>query len=245
MKFALALLAAALCRAQSPVSVPVLGKMVDSSGALRTLYGVAGSFTAGPPEFFEVVSSGCSAELCLIKTPGWIIGPEQAAAAPPGPAIMSVEAGEAVIYFPAARRFARWSHGRMEWLAWQVEGEVLSLRADQIAVRRGSDVWIVRPDGAILSYLPQVQGPVWLLDGAVLFASDEHLVLRRSGGEELKFALPGVRNFFQLGTEYVQAKAAGASYALRTVPGREAMLMLPEPPAPPPRPDGRTGSRQR
>jgi hypothetical protein len=149
------------------------------------------------------------------------------------------------MYFPSVKRFARWGRGRLEWLSWQVEGEVLSLRGERIAVRRGPDVWVVRPDGAILDYLGERAGPVWLLDSATLFESEDELVLSRGDGDESRFALAGVLGFSQLGPEYVQVRTAGASYALRTTPGREELLLLPVLPSPAPRSLERMGNRER
>jgi hypothetical protein len=212
----------------------------------------------GPPEAVRVISSACSAELCLAKTAGGILwqltasplpdgrgsvlrsgvrniaGTEPRAsasgmAAPPGPALFAFDGTDAVVYFPAVDQFARWSQGRLTRLAWHVEGEVLALRRAEIAVRRGADVWIVRPDGTILDYLGEVAGPVLLFDGAAVLVSGDELILRRPAAEDLRFELPGIQGLSALGPEYVQVNTATASYVLRTTLAREDLLLLPAP----------------
>jgi len=227
MRLVILLVAANLCWGQAPIAAPSIGKMLDASGTLRTVYGVAGNFAVGPQEAVRVISAACSAEFCLAKTANRIQGPKTSVIAPSGPALFGFDGADAVVYFPAARQFMRWHQGRLLRLAWHVDGEVLALRATEIAVRRDADVWVVRSDGSILDYLGEVAGPVLLLDGAALLASEDGLILRRPARDDLRFELSGIQGLSALGSEYVQVKTAGGSYALRTTPGREDLLLLP------------------
>ena len=227
MRVAIGLMTIGLCWGQAPIAAPSIGKMLDTSGTLRTVYGMAGNFTVGPPEAMRVISAACSETLCLAKTANRIQGPTTSAFAPPGPALFGFDGSDAVVYFPVARQFARWRQGRLLRLPWHVDGEVLALRGTEIAVRRDADVWVVRPDGTILDYLGQVAGPVLLLDGAAVLASEDALVLRRPAQDDVRFELSGIQGFSALGSEYVQVKTAAGSYALRTTPGREDLLLLP------------------
>lgn len=233
MRLSILLVAIGLCQAQAPIATPVIGKMLDASGTLRPLYGVSGNFTIGPREAVRVISAACSASLCLAKTANMILGPKRSSAAPSGPALFALDGAEAVLYFPESNQFARWRQSRLRLLPWRLEGEVLSMRTSfertEIAVRRGADVWIVRPDGAILDSLGDVAGPVLLLDNGTVLASGDDLVLRRDAGNELRFELPGILNLSALGEEYVQVTTAADSFALRTTRGRESLLVLPTP----------------
>ena len=233
MRLAVLLIAAAGW-AQTPIAAPAIGKMLDASGTLRPVYGVSGNLILGPPETVWAISAACSVDLCLAKAGSRIVGPRNSVIAPPGSALFTFDGADAVLYFAAADQFSRWHNGRLTRLAWHVDGEVLALGKGEIAVRRGADVWIVRPDGAILDYLGEVSGPVLLLDGAAVLASGKDLILRRSDGDEVHFDLPGIRGVSLLGPEYVQVNTSSSSYALRTTPGREELLLLPASPAPPP-----------
>jgi len=227
MRVATGLMAIGLCWGQAPIAAPSIGKMLDTSGTLRTVYGMAGNFTVGPPEAVRVISAACSETVCLAKTANRIQSPKTSVLAPSGPALFGFDGPDAVVYFPAAKQFARWHQGRLLRLAWHVDGEVLALRGTEIAVRRDADVWVVRPDGTILDYLGEVAGPVLLLDGAAVLASEDALVLRRPAQDDVRFELSGIQGLSALGSEYVQVKTAAGSYALRTTPGREDLLLLP------------------
>lgn len=228
---------AAWCLAQTPITSPSIGKMIDSAGSRRAVYGVAGNFTVSTRERGLVISSACSGTLCLAKTSDRLWGLKTGRLSPKGPALFALDGEEAIIYFPATNAFARWRSGRLTGLPWQVEGEVLALRQAnrnlEIAVRRGEDVLIVRPDGSVLDYLGELNGPVALLPGGVLLTIEDKLILQRVKEKPLEFELVDVQSFSALGEEYVQVNAAGVSYALRVTPGREQLFILPVPPPDP------------
>src|SRR5207248_4584921 len=74
-----------------------------------------------------------------------------------------------------------------------VTGEILSWRAVvesyEVAVRRKDGVWIVTPTDEVVDWIGETTGPVLLLEGGVLFASGDQLVLRRPDASELKFSI--------------------------------------------------------
>jgi hypothetical protein len=61
---------------------------------------------------------------------------------------------------------------------------------------------------------------------AVSFTTEE-LVLRRSDGNEVRFAVAGVERLRAMSAEYVQVSASGREYVLRLKPGKEGLYLLP------------------
>jgi hypothetical protein len=92
-------------------------------------------------------------------------------------------------------------------------------------------VWIIHtdghPDGSVIDWIATTPGPVLLLGEGVVFAASDQLVLRRPDASELRFDLPGAESIAAMGPHYVAIRAEGATYALRTEPGRETLLLLP------------------
>jgi hypothetical protein len=231
MKIVLLMIGAACAWAQSGIEVPRLGMIVDAAGGLRTVQGVAGNFLLGPATLPGVLSAACSERLCLAKTDAKIISSTGETDAPEGPAVLSVNATEAIVFFPETRRFARWRDDTLEWLDGTIDGEVLSIRLRggeaEIAVRRDTDVWIVHPDGSVIDWIATTSGPVLLLGEGVVFATADQVILRRSDASELRFDLPGAESIAAMGPHYAAIRAGDATYALRTEPGRETLLQLP------------------
>jgi hypothetical protein len=231
MKITLLMICAACAWAQSRIEVPTLGAVVDSSGGLRPVQGVAGNFLLGPATVPGVLSAACSDQLCLAKTNSKILSPTGETDAPPGPALFSVHARDALVFFPETRMFARWHDDVLDPLDWPVESEVLSVHgggADaDIAVRRDANVWIVHPDGSVVDWIANTAGPVLLLGEGVLFATTDQVILRRSDASEVRFDLPGAESIAAMGPHYAAIRAGGATYALRTESGRESLLLLP------------------
>jgi hypothetical protein len=222
----------AICAwAQSGIEVPTLGAVIDSAGDLRPVQGVAGNFLLGPATVPGVLSAACSERLCLAKTDSKIVSSAGEADAPPGPAVFAVGASEAVVFFPETRAFARWHDDTLDRLDWSVEGDVLSIRLHggeaEIAVRRGTDAWIVHPDGAVIDWIANTAGPVLLLREGLLFATPDQIVLRRPDASEVRFDLPGAESIAAMGPHYAAIRAGSATYALRTDFGRENLLLLP------------------
>jgi hypothetical protein len=222
--------------AQSGLDVPQAGLMVDHSGALRVVTGIAQSFIAGGAVRTGVLSAACGRALCLAKTDTSLFDARNAGdpgiSSPPGPALIAIRDQSALLYFPAVRQFARYKDGHIHMLDWSVDGEVLALRRTsddpRFAVRRTDGVWVVALDGSIESALPASTVAVLLLDGVTIYSLPDEVVLRRTDGSETPLSLPGVTSFSQLTGNYVQVSASSGIYALRTDRGREQLSVLPD-----------------
>ena len=219
--------------AQPALERPGLGMIVDANGALRPVYGIAGSVTLGGPIAAGVLSTACSRKLCLSKTATSILWGDQETAAPPGPALFALDGNRAFVYFPQSNQLMRWHDGVLKPMDFDIGGEILSLRAAhgrvEFAVRRDGEVWIVRGDGAVLGALTGAGAPVMLLKDGALFKAGDALIVRRDDGTELSFDLTGVESLLPMGAGYVQIRAGAAAYALCVEPEREQLFVLPEP----------------
>jgi hypothetical protein len=207
--------------------------MLDGTGRIRPLFGIAGSFTLGDPEGHDVISSACARALCLVKTRTAIVADGREIEAPMGPAIFAFDADTtAWIYFPLVRQLARLEAGRLDAVPLKVSGEILSMRAAgtlEFAVRRPEGIWVVDGRNRVLDAIPASAGPVLLLRDGVLYASSSEITLRRQDASEIRFAVEGAESFSTLGEGYVQVRAGRTSYVVRTTRGRERMFQLPEP----------------
>ncbi len=226
--------------AQPNLDRPALGQMLDRQGSLRAVYGVGGSFHVERATAVGVLSTACAGSLCVAKTNSALISWNTAAGvvtpAPAGGAVIAVDAAGATIYFPSIQQFGRWQNGALTMLDLSVYGTVLSLGSSSsgltIAVERAGVVWIVSADGSILDSLPLGAGAVLLTANGVVYATSGALVLRRRDGSELSFPAHDVENLFTLGDGYVEARAGGLLYVLRTIPGHEQLFQLPQPALP-------------
>jgi hypothetical protein len=234
--FFLVLVTGAAALAQSGLDVPQAGLMLDHSGALRVVTGIAQSFIAGGAVQTGVLSAACGKSLCLAKTDTSLFEARNPSdpgiSLPPGPALFGIRDQSALLYFPSVHQFARYKDGQMQVLDWAVDGEVLAVRATpdgpRFAVRRTDGAWVVALDGSIESALPAGTVAVLLLDGVTIYSLPDAVVLRRTDGSETPFSLPGVTSFSQLTGNYVQVSTSGGSYALRTDLGREQLSLLPD-----------------
>jgi hypothetical protein len=211
---------------QSGIEVPSIGVIVDSSGALRQVQGVAGSFLLGPAGPPGVISAACSEQLCLVKTDSKILSATGEIDAPPGPVVFGFSGDIGIVFFPEPRTFARWHADTLDLLDWTLDGEVLSLSGTEIAVQKDGEVSIVHPDGSIVDSMPDASGPVLLLPTGVVFATKDEIVLRQ-GNSEIRFELAGAENITAMGPGYAAIHTGAAVYALRIDPGRESLLLLP------------------
>lgn len=223
--------ASAVCGcAQSGIAVPAIGATVDPSGALRPVEGVAGNFLLGPATLSGVLSAACSDRLCLAKTDSKVISATGETDAPSGPAVFGLAGGEAIVYFPEPRTFARWHDNTLDPLDWSVDGEVLSIRLRngdaEIAVRRDGAVWVVRSDDSVIDWIADTAGPVLLLADGVLFTMPDEIVLRRDASE-VRLEFTGAESLAAIGPHYAAIRAGDSTYALRTESGRESLFLLP------------------
>lgn len=212
--------------AQSGIDRPRLGKMLDSSGSVRTVYGIAASVSLGDAEITGVLSSACSKKFCLAKTDTSIVSAFGSADAPAGPALFAFDADTAFVWFPQSRQLAQWQNGVLTPIDSSIEGDVLSIRASagsvELAVRRESGEWIVKPDGSVVDSLPRAAGPVMLIPGGVVYATRDEIVIR-----DLRIPLKRVTAFSQMSAGYLEVRAGGVDYALRVEKGRETLFQLP------------------
>jgi hypothetical protein len=111
--------------AGAQIARPQLGYVVDTSGVLRPVFGVAAAATLGDAALENTISFACSAHICMAKTDAALIsfapgvsgsGPSsrQSVAAPPGPTILAIGGGGAWIYFQASQQVARWHDGVLD-----------------------------------------------------------------------------------------------------------------------------------
>jgi hypothetical protein len=219
------ILAISTC-AWAQINRPQLGRMLDASGAVRPVYGIAASVTLGDSEISGVLSSACSKTFCLAKTGSSVVSSLGNAAAPAGPALFAFEGARAWVWFVETRQLAQWQNGALTAIDAAVDGEVLSMRASagslEFAVRRPSGDWIVRQDGSVVDSLPPSAGPVMLTAGGVVYATRDEIVIRG-----LEIPLPGVTGFSRMSDGYLQVRAGGVDYALRLEKGRETLFQLP------------------
>jgi len=231
MRLSLLFFGAVCAWAQSGIEVPAIGTMVDPSGSLRPVEGVAGNFLLGPATVTGVLSTACSERLCLAKTDTKIVSAAGEIDAPLGPAIFGVDGDQAVVFFPEPRMFARWHDNTLDPLDWSVNSEVLSIRVrgdeTDVAVRRDGSVSIVHPDGSVVDWVADTSEPVLLLREGVLFATPDELVLRHPDASEVRFAFTGAQTIAAMGSHYAAIRAGDATYALRTESGREQLFLLP------------------
>ena len=217
MKRVLLVFIASCAWAQSGIDTPAIGMIVDPSGSLRSVQGIAGNFLLGPPMATGVLSAACSEQLCLAKTDSKILSATGQVDAPPGPAVFGLDRDTAVIFFPQSQTFARWRDNTLEPLDWPVDSEVLSIRVSddkaEIALRR--------------DWAGVTNGPVLLLKEGVLFATADELVLRRPDASETRFELTGAESITTLDPHYAAIRTGSLTFALRLDPGHEKLFLLP------------------
>jgi len=195
MKIPLFLLFAIIGWAQ--IERPQLGLMLDSNGVVRPVYGTAPSATLGDPVMTGVLSFGCSAQMCLMKTEVAIIASDgTSAAAPAGTAIFTMHGASAYIYFPGSEQWAHWQDGQLEWIDFV-------------------------PDES------RSTGTVMPLEDGVIVATADHIALVRRDGSELDFDVADVQQFFAMGKGFVQVVTDAGMWNLRVEPGAEQICLLP------------------
>jgi hypothetical protein len=217
MKRILPIFIAVSAWSQSGIEVPSVGLIVDPSGSLRSVQGVAGNFMLGQAVATGVLSAACSERLCLAKTNLKILSATGQVDAPPGPAIFGFDGDHAIVFFAESRAFARWNKDQLDPLDWAGEGEVLSIRVSdeglEVALRRD---WAGVTNGSVL-----------LLKDGVLFATEDELILRRRDASETRFELTGAESISAMGPHYAAIRAGAMTFALRLDPGHEQLFLLP------------------
>ncbi len=232
--FFLTLSAAAF--AQTGVTAPQAGLVLGEDGVVRPLLGMSQSFLWGDPVQAGVVALGCAGTACVWKTDTAMTDGTNTAAAPGGAALISVKQdGTALVYFAAANQFAWFRNGALENLDWDAGGMVLAIRAQghgaHIAVQRGSSVWVIRENGDVEQALPDGVTTAALLDGRMVYATADAVVLQKGDGSTLSFPVSGAVALRELSPRYVQISTPGGDFVLRLDDGHEEISMLPAAPA--------------
>ena len=195
MKIATFLLFAVAGWAQ--IERPQLGLMLDTNGSVRPVYGAAGSATLGDPVLTGVLSFGCSARLCLMKTEAAIVASDgTSAAAPTGMALFTMHGTSAYIYFSDTRQWARWRDGQLEWIDFvpgeaagttmTLENGTISAAADHIALVRLDGSELDFAVAGVQQFFAMGRGYVQAVTGAGMW------ILRVEPGLEQIFLLPGI-----------------------------------------------------
>jgi hypothetical protein len=222
---------------QTRVDRPQLGAMLDSSGVVRSLYGVPGGILLGDNLATGALSIACSRRLCLIKTDSAILSSTGPVPAPPGPALFALDGETALVYFPASKQLARWHDGQLDFLNVRIPGEVLSLRAGsestlEAAVRHEGRVSLLtislENDSASMTGSIPHAGLVMLPAQGILFSNRDGLVLRHRDGTEIRFDVTDADAAFALWDGYAEVRAGHSTYAIRLDPGHEQIFLLPE-----------------
>jgi hypothetical protein len=233
-------------RAQSGLSRPDIGLMIDRQGLLRPVAGVSGSFLVGAPQAAGALSFACSQVLCVAKLKDSILFSTRTTdfrlcalasgstlPAPKGEAVIAADESGATIYFRESGQFVRWQNGALTPLDWVVAGEILSIgwgtSGPRFAVRLNGSVWIVSTAGAVLDSLPSSAQAVLLLSASTVYTTASEVVLRRADGSEIHFPATGISQLFAMSDGWVEVRGKNALFALRTDSGHETLYWLPQP----------------
>ncbi len=232
MKFAIAVLLSSYAVGQ--IEQPRIGVMLNRDGSARPVLGMAGSTTLGDAAANGVISSSCAA-ICLFKTDSAIVSATGSVGAPPGPALFSFTSDSVLVYFPRARKLARWHSDQLDPVSLTIPGDILAMGNNSFVVRRPGGVWIVNSADQPVGSLPFETTAALLLDSGgsldsgVLYATPSELIIRRPDQSLQIFSISGVTSLSYLGQNYVQVHTRDANYALRIDPGHERAFLLPEP----------------
>jgi hypothetical protein len=245
------MLASAAAWAQSGLSEPQIGFMLDAAGTVRRVAGIAGSLivrgaVAGP--VLDCAFSGAlgvaklASSVVVVDASGKVVSSDPA---PAGHALFgfSRDLQSAVAYYPSAGSFALWRAGA--WLPLGLDPEIFESRPlaigltddDHIVaiVERGRLRELVRvriSDGAIewSEDLPESGAVLLLSDGSIVDAVKGALVLRNPQGTEMRVELDRrVDALLAMGPGWVEAiTAAGPPAALSIGAHRLDVFSLPE-----------------
>jgi hypothetical protein len=153
--------AAGALLAQSGITPPRVGYIRDEAGALRPVYGVAGSFVLGQPiNKRPVISAAFSGHLGLAKTAtalyafnreGQRLG-RLAAADGPAQFVFSPDGSEAIVFVPGTSEWFRWRDGGFQPVPIENTEETvipagLSLVGGRSLVAADNDLVLCKPDG--------------------------------------------------------------------------------------------------
>ena len=194
--------------AQSGITPPRLGYIRDEAGALRPVYGVAGSFVLGRPIHKRpVISAAFSGRLGLAKTAtalyafnreGRRLG-RLAAADGPAQFLFSPDGSEATVFLPDTSEWFRWRNGGFQPVPIEDAGETV------------------------------IPTSLSLAGGKSLVAADNELVLRMPDGTEKRTTLTGpILSIEWMGEDWIYIREAGRHTAARLVGDSLEVYRFPE-----------------
>ena len=256
MKAILAVLSiAGIAWAQTSLTTPQAGFVVDAANSFRPLLGIAGNFIAGDEVAAGVVSAAYSGSYGLLKTASAVSVLDRtgsvvaSSAAADGPALFAfTRSGEpSLAYLTAGNTLLAWDGGTFNLVPFDsatlAATAVLSIGAPDsrhaaMIVQRDDGLWDVRIElatGAIEAQtaLPGVTAPVLMLATDELVYSDaDGLVIREPDGSErhISAQLPASFALQQMGDGWIELRdlSGGQQFAIRITPNREQYYQLPE-----------------
>ena len=253
MKRALLLsISGCLAFAQSGLTPPRIGWLLDSSHRPRSVEGVAGNFWLGSSIENEAVSLGSSGIATFLKTAPEVIvlnAQGRAASRFPAPAglaqfAFTASGSPALVWFSQTRELAYFEGSQLRRVPVNpsaLGGDVIALaelsttRATLLIERERaiSRVSIDLRTGFVRfeTGLPGLHAPAYLApDGTILASDRDGLVVRHPNDADIHLAFPVKPTAFtSLGHSLVLAQGAqSAHYAIRIAPSREQVFQLPE-----------------
>jgi hypothetical protein len=194
--------------AQSGITPPRVGYIRDEAGALRPVYGVAGSFVLGQPiNKRPVISAAFSGRLGLAKTATALYAFDREGrrlgrlAATDGPAqfVFSSDGSEAIVFLPGSSEWFRWRNGGFQPVPIENTEETA------------------------------IPNALSLAGGKSLVVQDNELVLRAPDGTEKRTTLTGpILSIEWMGEDWIYIREAGRHTAARLAQDGLEVYRFPE-----------------
>jgi hypothetical protein len=140
-KVSLVFTAIAVFGMSAQIAAPELGYIVDNSGGLRRITGVAGAFAVGPSIEADVITVAFSGKTLVIKKATELLVNGDSFPAPSGPAEAQFASNGSLeqVFFPDVSLLWTWQNGRFD---------------ESNATRLDQSVNIVRNDEVVISGVP-------------------------------------------------------------------------------------------
>jgi hypothetical protein len=206
-------LACTAALAQTTLSAPRVGYLLDDTRALRPVLGTAANFLLGEPVEQEVLAAASSGRRTMAKKAAELVLFDQEGQrladwpAPGGPALFAfgADGAPAAVYFPETRQLARIEGGQLLPSPIDVEalsGEVVAMASPAcgvllLMVRREENLWQVRVDAstAVIEderVVAADSGPLLVRpDGTLVYGAGDELVVRGPDAAERRLRLAG------------------------------------------------------
>ena len=248
-------IAAGVACAQTSLTSPQVGFMLDAANSVRPVYGLAGNFLVGDPVAVGVVSAEFSGSYGLLKTANAVVVKDRTGAvsansdAPDGPALFAfARTGEpALAYLPRTGALLAWKDGTFQAiffdpsaLAANAVHSIAAPDSDHAAliVQRDDGLWDLRvllATGEVDSQtaIGGVAPPALMLaTGELVYTDGSGIVIRNAEGSERRVPaqLPVSFALAQMGDGWIQLQdlAGGEQFAVRIALNREQIYQLPE-----------------